>query len=85
MTGVQTCALPIYYRDGVLREGMILTVEPGLYIHPDDELFPIEYRGIGVRIEDDVLVTKDGCEVLSAALPTQIDEVEAWMAKVKKV
>ena len=73
------------YRDGVLREGMILTVEPGLYIHPDDELFPIEYRGIGVRIEDDVLVTKDGCEVLSAALPTQIDEVEAWMAKVKKV
>ena len=72
------------YRDGVLREGMILTVEPGLYIHPDDELFPIEYRGIGVRIEDDVLVTKDGCEVLSAALPTQIDEVEAWMAKVKK-
>ena len=73
------------YRDGVLKEGMILTVEPGLYIHPDDELFPIEYRGIGVRIEDDVLVTKDGCEVLSAALPTQIDEVEAWMAKVKKV
>ena len=72
------------YRDGVLREGMILTVEPGLYIHPDDELFPIEYRGIGVRIEDDVLVTKDGCEVLSAALPTQIDEVEAWMGKVKK-
>ena len=71
------------YRDGVLKEGMILTVEPGLYIHPDDELFPIEYRGIGVRIEDDVLVTKDGCEVLSAALPTQIDEVEAWMAQLQ--
>ncbi|MEN9680024.1 MAG: hypothetical protein RLZ57_1153 [Actinomycetota bacterium] len=72
------------YRDGVLKPGMILTVEPGLYIHPDDELFPIEYRGIGVRIEDDVLVTEDGCEVLSSALPTQVDEVEAWMAKVKK-
>lgn len=72
------------YRDGVLHEGMILTVEPGLYIHPDDELFPVEYRGIGVRIEDDVLVTENGCEVLSSALPTQIDEVEAWMAKIKK-
>ena len=72
------------YRDGVLKAGMILTVEPGLYVHPDDELFPIEYRGIGVRIEDDVLVTENGCEVLSSALPTQIDEVEAWMAKITK-
>ena len=72
------------YRDGVLHEGMILTVEPGLYIHPDDELFPIEYRGIGVRIEDDVLVTGKGCEVLSSALPAQIDEVEKWMEKVKR-
>jgi len=73
------------YRDGTLKVGMILTVEPGLYIHPDDELFPAEYRGIGVRIEDDVLVTESGCEVLSEALPTQVDEVEAWMAKVKRV
>ena len=72
------------YRDGKLRAGMILTVEPGLYIHPDDELFPAKYRGIGVRIEDDVLVTDTGCEVLSGALPTQIDEVEAWMANLKK-
>jgi len=72
------------YAEGVLEEGMILTVEPGLYIHPDDTLFPAEYRGIGVRIEDDVLVTENGCEVLSSGLPTQIDEVEAWMAKVKK-
>ena len=71
------------YRDGELKPGMILTVEPGLYIHPDDELFPVEYRGIGVRIEDDVLVTETGCEVLSKGLPTQVDEVEAWMAKVK--
>ena len=43
-----------------LEPGMILTVEPGIYIHPDDEFVPPEYRGIGVRIEDDILVTKDG-------------------------
>ena len=66
--------------EGILKEGMILTVEPGLYIQPDDTLFPAEYRGIGVRIEDDVLVTKDGCENLSSAMPSHPDEVEAWMA-----
>jgi Xaa-Pro aminopeptidase len=65
--------------EGVLQEGMILTVEPGLYIQPDDTLFPAEYRGIGVRIEDDVLVTKDGCKNLSAAMPRHPDEIEAWM------
>ena len=68
------------HTEGVLKEGMILTVEPGLYIQPDDTLFPAEYRGIGVRIEDDVLVTKDGCENLSSAMPSHPDEVEAWMA-----
>jgi Xaa-Pro aminopeptidase len=71
------------YLDGVLVEGMVLTVEPGLYIQPDDELFPAEYRGIGIRIEDDVVVTKDGCRNLSDALPRHPDEVEAWMAKFK--
>ena len=69
------------YLDGVLAEGMVLTVEPGLYIQPDDELFPAEYRGIGIRIEDDVVVTKDGCRNLSDALPRHPDEIEAWMAK----
>jgi Xaa-Pro aminopeptidase len=68
------------HTEGILKEGMILTVEPGLYIQPDDTLFPEEYRGIGVRIEDDVLVTKDGCKNLSAAMPRHPDEVEAWMA-----
>jgi Xaa-Pro aminopeptidase len=68
------------YAEGVLEEGMILTVEPGLYIHPDDELFPAEYRGIGVRIEDDILVTKDGAKNLSAALPSHPDEIEKWVA-----
>ena len=48
---------------------MVLTVEPGLYFKADDELAPEEFRGIGVRIEDDVLVTEDGCENLSAAMP----------------
>jgi len=68
------------YLDGVLEPGMVFTVEPGLYFTPDDLLVPAEYRGIGVRIEDDVLVTADGAENLSAALPRDPDAVEAWMA-----
>ena len=73
------------YTEGVLEEGMILTVEPGLYIHPDDTLFPAEYRGIGVRIEDDILVTKAGCKNLSAAMPSHPDEVEAWVQRLFQV
>ena len=68
------------YRDGVLEAGMILTVEPGLYIHPDDELFPEKYRGIGVRIEDDILITDGEPVVLSRALPREVDAIESWMA-----
>ncbi|MDO0938068.1 aminopeptidase P family protein [Streptomyces sp. DG2A-72] len=67
------------YIDGVLEAGMCLTVEPGLYFQPDDLTVPEEWRGIGVRIEDDVLVTADGNENLSAGLPRSADEVEAWM------
>jgi len=70
------------YREGVLEEGMVLTVEPGLYIQPDDQLFPEKFRGIGVRIEDDILVTANGAEVLSKALPSHPDEVEAWVGKL---
>jgi Xaa-Pro aminopeptidase len=70
------------YRDGPLREGMVLTVEPGLYIQPDDELFAPEYRGIGIRIEDDVLVTADGCRNLSENIPRHPDEIEKWMKGV---
>jgi len=69
------------YREGTLVPGTVLTVEPGCYFQPDDLTVPEEYRGIGVRIEDDVLITDDGHRVLSAALPTQADEVEAWMAR----
>jgi len=72
------------YMDAVLEPGMILTVEPGFYIQADDTLFGPEYRGIGVRIEDDVLVTQSGAKVLSNSLPRHPDEVEAYMAKVWK-
>jgi Xaa-Pro aminopeptidase len=68
------------YRNGTLEVGFVLTVEPGLYFQRDDLTVPEQYRGIGVRIEDDVVVTADGCEVLSAALPRDPDEIEAWMA-----
>jgi Xaa-Pro aminopeptidase len=68
------------YRDGVVGEGYVLTVEPGLYFQPEDDLVPAELRGIGVRIEDDVLVTASGAVNLSAGLPRRSDEVEAWLA-----
>lgn len=71
------------YADGVLEPGMCLTVEPGLYFQADDLTVPEEYRGIGVRIEDDILVTADGNKNLSAALPRRADDVEAWMAELK--
>ena len=64
-----------------LKPGMIFTIEPGLYFHKDDLLVPKEFRGIGVRIEDDVLVTETGVENLTAALPRKVDELEAWLAK----
>ena len=72
------------YLDGVLQVGEVLTVEPGIYIQPDDQLFPAEYRGIGVRIEDDLLVTATGSENLSAKLPRTVSEVESWMAELQK-
>jgi Xaa-Pro aminopeptidase len=68
------------YLDAPLEPGMVFTIEPGLYFKPDDLLVPAEYRGIGVRIEDDVLVTATGNENLSAALPRRPADVEAWMA-----
>jgi len=67
------------YVNGTLEAGMVLTVEPGLYFQPDDLTVPEEYRGIGVRIEDDILVTADGRENLSASLPRTSAAVEAWM------
>ncbi|MFF3092164.1 aminopeptidase P family protein [Streptomyces cyaneofuscatus] len=71
------------YVDGILEPGVCLTVEPGLYFQADDLTVPEEYRGIGVRIEDDILVTEDGNRNLSDQLPRRADEVEAWMAQLK--
>ena len=67
------------YVDGVLEPGMVFTIEPGLYFKSEDLSIPAEYRGIGVRIEDDVLITKSGNENLSAAFPRSRVAVEAWM------
>lgn len=69
------------YLDAELKPGMVFTIEPGLYFQPDDLLVPTEFRGIGVRIEDDVLVTETGVENLTAALPRKSEDVEAWLAK----
>jgi len=73
------------YREGILQPGMIITVEPGLYFKPDDELVPEPLRGIGVRIEDDILITSDGNENLSGMLPQSSTEVEAWIARIWEV
>jgi len=70
------------YRKGILRPGMVLTVEPGLYFKSSDLLVPEELRGIGVRIEDDILITADGNENLSGRLPRTAEDVEAWMARI---
>jgi len=72
------------YKFGKLTPGMVLTVEPGLYFQTDDLTVPARYRGIGVRIEDDVVVTAKGMRNLSADIPSEASDVEAWMAKVWK-
>ena len=71
------------YKEAELRPGMVFTVEPGLYFKADDELVPAEFRGIGVRIEDDIVVTEDGYENLSATMPRTADDVEAWIARLQ--
>ena len=69
------------YRQGAqsraLEPGMVLTVEPGIYIAPDDEEAPESFRGIGIRIEDDVLVTPEGHEVITPATPKKVADLEA--------
>ncbi|MDM4719827.1 aminopeptidase P family protein [Micromonospora sp. WMMA1363] len=72
------------YRDGTLGEGYVLTVEPGLYFQPEDELVPTELRGTGIRIEDDILVTATGAVNLSAGLPRTAEAVERWLAEQRE-
>ena len=72
------------YLDSELKPGMVFTIEPGLYFHSDDLLAPERFRGIGVRIEDDVLVTETGVENLTAALPRTAVAVEQWMAELQQ-
>ena len=69
------------YQDGILEPGMVFTIEPGLYLHKNDLTVPEEFRGIGVRIEDDVLVTETGVENLSGALPRTTQGIEEWYAQ----
>lgn len=80
---VHDCAQARYesYQEGIIRPGMIFTIEPGLYFKENDLLVPEEYRGIGIRIEDDVLMTESGPQWISKAIPKEIDDVEAWMAE----
>jgi Xaa-Pro aminopeptidase len=70
------------YKFGKLRPGMVLTIEPGLYFQLDDLTVPAKYRGIGVRIEDDIVITSRGHRNLSRAIPREASEVEDWMARL---
>ncbi len=72
-----------HYLEGKLEPGHVLTVEPGLYFQAEDLLVPPELRGVGIRLEDDVLVTDEGPRNLSAALPREPDAVESWMAALR--
>ncbi|MDP9240141.1 MAG: aminopeptidase P family protein [Actinomycetota bacterium] len=71
------------YLDGVLQPGHVLTVEPGIYLQAEDLLLPEEMRGIGIRIEDDLVVTDNGARLLSGGLPRSPDEIETWLASVE--
>ncbi len=64
----------------VLEPGMVMTVEPGLYVAPDNTRVAKKWRGIGIRIEDDVVITPQGCEVITAGVPKSVEEIEALMA-----
>jgi Xaa-Pro aminopeptidase len=71
------------YPRGNLEAGMVLTVEPGLYFQEDDLLVPEELRGIGIRIEDDIVVTQDGHRNMSEALPRDLAGIEEWMGALR--
>lgn len=72
------------YRGGTLLPGMVLTVEPGLYFQRDDLTVPEHLRGIGVRIEDDIVITDGAPRVLSSAIPKKVGDIEKWMKRLQK-
>ncbi len=71
------------YLDGVLQPGHVLTVEPGLYLQAEDLRLPEHLRGIGIRVEDDLVVTETGNRNLSAGLPRTVDDIEQWMGSLR--
>jgi len=75
-------AKPENYKLGALRPGLVFTCEPGMYFQKDDLTVPERFRGIGIRIEEDILITEAGYRNLSSAIPAGADEVEAWMEEV---
>src|SRR5437016_7964293 len=84
LLGIDVHDVGIYYYDKqsrALEPGVVMTVEPGIYVAPDTKNVPEKYLGIGVRIEDDVLCTSNGPRVLTTKVPKQPDEIEALMAK----
>ena len=70
------------YTDAELTSGMIFTIEPGLYFREDDLKVPERFRGIGVRIEDDILVTETGAVRISEDIPRTVSDIESWMGRI---
>jgi Xaa-Pro aminopeptidase len=84
LLGIDVHDVGVYYQEKqsrALEPGMVMTVEPGLYVAPDTKDVPEKFLGIGVRIEDDVLCTNNGPRVLTTKVPKQAEEIEALMAK----
>jgi Xaa-Pro aminopeptidase len=83
--GIDVHDVGAYARDGEksrpLEAGMCFTIEPGIYFHPEEEASPKDFVGIGVRIEDDILVTEDGCEVLTSGAPKEPEEMMEIIGK----
>jgi Xaa-Pro aminopeptidase len=84
LLGIDVHDVGIYYYDKqsrALEPGMVMTVEPGIYVGPDTKDVPEKFLGIGVRIEDDVLCTNNGPRVLTTKVPKQAEEIEQLMAR----
>jgi Xaa-Pro aminopeptidase len=84
LLGIDVHDVGVYYyekQSRALEPGVVMTVEPGIYVAPDTKDIPEQYLGIGVRIEDDVLCTANGPRVLTTKVPKDADEIEALMAK----